>query len=156
MSGEFAISGRCHCGNIGYELLSPVPKTELPIRTCDCSFCSKQGATYTSHPQGKLRVQIKDSGSIQWYRYGTETAEVMLCTVCGIFPLITCDIDDHLYAALNANSINGLHIDRKKMSVVHHDLLSPDEMLHKRLENWIPEVDIQSGSIPRGIDPSFF
>ncbi len=154
MSGNFEISGRCHCGNIGYTLQSPIPKTELPIRGCDCSFCSKQGATYTSHPQGKLRVKIADGASTQWYRYGSETAEVLLCTICGVFPLITCDIDDHLYAVLNANSINGLHIDPGKLSVVQRETLSLVEMLEKRQENWIPEVVIDIGSMRSSVDPS--
>lgn len=155
MSGNFEISGRCHCGNISYTLLSPIPKTELPIRSCDCSFCTKQGATYTSHPRGKLLVRIADSSSTQHYCYGTETAEVLLCTTCGVFPLITCDIDDQLYAVLNANSINGLHIDHKNLSVVHRDAVGMEEMLLKRQENWIPEVVIEASLTQPGIDPSF-
>lgn len=156
MSGDFEISGRCHCGNIAFTLLAPIPKTELPIRSCDCSFCTRQGATYTSHPRGRLKVQIEDEQSIRWYRYGSETAEVLLCTVCGVFPLITCDIEGQRYAVLNANSINGLYIDRSHLVTIHHDTLSPPEMLRKRQENWIPEVVIETGSLSQGIDPSFY
>lgn len=156
MSGMFEISGRCHCGNIHYKFLCPVDKTELPIRSCDCSFCVRQGATYTSHPQGKLQVQIKDADAIQWYRFGSETAEVLFCAICGVFPLISCEIDDHLYAVLNANSINGLHIDPRKLSVVHQESLGLEEMLQKRQENWIGDVVIQADAVPRGINPSFF
>ncbi len=156
MTANFEISGRCHCGNISYDFLSPLAKTELPLRSCDCSFCTRQGALYTSHPQGKLRVRINAADSVHYYRYGSETAEVLLCTVCGVFPLITCDIDEHLYAVLNANSINGLHIERDRLKQIPHVPHSPEEMLQKRQENWIGDVVIEERPAARGIDPSFF
>ena len=156
MSGLFEFSGRCHCGNISYRFESPIPKTDLPLRSCDCSFCTKQGAIYTSHPQGRLRVQVADADSIRWYRYGSETAEVLLCSVCGVFPLITCNIDDRLYAALNANSISGLHVDRQRIASYQHPEHDEVELLRRRQENWIGDVEIQENRAPRGIDPSFF
>lgn len=156
MSGEFEISGRCHCGNIDYTLFAPVPKTELPLRSCDCTFCSRQGAVYTSHPHARLQVRIADEASIQWYRFGSETAEVLFCTICGVMTLITCDIDDHLYAVLNANTVNGLHIDRTNLTTVSHEGYSLEEMLQRRQKFWIPDVVIESARVARGIDPSFF
>ncbi|PLX89997.1 MAG: hypothetical protein C0619_10150 [Desulfuromonas sp.] len=110
MSALYEISGRCHCGNIEYEFTSPLQKTELPIRTCDCSFCTKQGACYTSHPQGKLVARIKDRTLLQTYRFGSEAADAYICRQCGVYPFIASELDGTLYAVLNANSINGLHI----------------------------------------------
>ena len=156
MNSLHQLSGRCHCGNISYTFDSPLEKTELPIRRCDCSFCTRQGATYTSHPKGRLKVLIDDKQSVQWYRYGSETAEALLCTLCGVFPLISSTIDERMYAVLNANSINGLHIDQQQVTLVPYVEHSTDEMLRKRQENWIPEVEIEEGTRPRGIDPSFF
>ena len=155
MSGQFELSGRCHCGNIRYQFVSPIPKTELPIRSCDCSFCTKQGAIYTSHPQGKLRVELADTTSTRRYRFGSETAEMLLCSICGVFPLITCTIEGKLYAVLNANSINGLHIDRQRLTPSDYQHLDAEEMLRKRRENWIADVEIVEG---RGaaINASFF
>lgn len=112
MKAIHEISGRCHCGNIEFMFFSPLPKTELPIRTCDCSFCTKQGACYTSHPQGKLSVTIKDRSLLQTYRFGTESADAYICQQCGTYPFIASELDGKTYAVLNANSINGLHIDR--------------------------------------------
>ena len=89
MGAIHEITGRCHCGNIEYTLFSQIPKIELPIRTCDCSFCTKQGACYTSHPKGRLQVQIKDQTQVKPYRFGTETADAMLCAICGVYPLIS-------------------------------------------------------------------
>ena len=137
------ISGRCHCGNIEYTFFSPLPKTELPIRTCDCSFCTRQGACYTSHPRGRLQVQIKDHALVKPYRFGTESAAAMLCSVCGVYPLITTDLDGQTYAVLNANSINGLHIDHSAIPpALHLENLSVEERIERWKKAWIGQVEI--------------
>ena len=143
MSGLHEISGRCHCGNIDYQFNSPIPKLELPIRTCDCSFCTKQGACYTSHPKGSLQVRIKERKLIHKYRFGSEQADVFLCSNCGVFPIIVGELDGNLYAVINANSINGLHIDRSKLApALHLESQSAEERAARWRRAWIPNVTI--------------
>ncbi len=143
MGGMHEISGRCHCGNIEYQFVSPVPKMELPIKSCDCSFCSKQGAVYTSHPQGALRVTVKDKDRVNFYQFGEEAADVFSCGICGIFPFIVGEIDDHQYAVLNANSINGLKIDRAAIVPIPHlDNQTAEERKQRWQRSWIPKVEI--------------
>lgn len=144
MGGLHEISGRCHCGNIEYEFVSPISKMELPIRSCGCSFCSKQGACYTSHPQGQLKVTVKDQELINCYRFGTESADVFLCTRCGIFPVIVGQIEEQLYAVLNANSINGLKIDRAALVPAEQlENQSIEERTQRWKRSWIPYVEIR-------------
>lgn len=144
MGGLHEISGRCHCGNVEYMFVSPVPKMELPIKSCDCSFCIKQGACYTSHPQGKLSVLVKERSLVKRYQFGSESADVFLCSQCGVFPFIVGRIDDQLYAVLNANSINGLNIDRAKIVPVEHvENQSVEERVERWKRNWIPKVEIK-------------
>lgn len=143
MSGLHEISGRCHCGNIEYLFSSPIPKLELPIRTCGCSFCTKQGACYTSHPRGRLQVRVRQRKQIQRYRFGSEQAEVFLCTHCGVFPFILGEIDDKEYAVINANSINGLHIDRAALAPpLQLEEQSAEERSARWKQSWIPQVTI--------------
>lgn len=144
MESWHEISGRCHCGNIEYRFASPLPKLELPIRRCDCSFCSKQGACYTAHPQGELAVVVREREKVSFYQFGTESADVFLCSQCGVFPFIVGRIEDHLYAVLNANSINGLKIDRAAIvPVAHLDKQSREERTEHWKRAWIPHVEIK-------------
>lgn len=144
MGGLHEISGRCHCGNIEYRFESPIPKMELPIRGCDCSFCSKQGACYTSHPQGTLKVVVNEPENVSLYRFGTESADVFLCAHCGVFPFIVGRLEDQLYAVLNANSINGLKIDRAAIVPAEHlDKQSVAERTERWKRAWIPHVEIK-------------
>ncbi len=143
MAGMHEIGGRCHCGNIEYLFISPISKVELPVRTCDCSFCQMQGACYTSHPQGRLRVRVHDRQQTSRYQFGTESADVLLCTKCGVFPLIVGDIDGEQYAVLNANSINGLQIDRAAIpSALQLENQSVEERIARWKKAWIPKVTI--------------
>ncbi len=143
MSGLHEIGGRCHCGNIEYVFSSPIPKLELPIRTCDCSFCAKQGACYTSHPQGSLHARIQKHKLVRMYRFGTEQAEVFLCTRCGVFPFIIGAIEGEKYAVINANSINGLHIDHGSLApALKMETLSSEERAARWKRSWIPKVEI--------------
>ena len=146
MKAIHEISGRCHCGNIDYTFLSPLLKTELPIRTCDCSFCVKQGACYISHPKGRLQVQIKDRSQVKAYRFGTESADAMVCSICGVYPFITTELDGQTYAVLNANSINGLHIDHAAIPpALQLENLSVEERIERWKKGWIGQVEINFG-----------
>lgn len=144
MSGLHEISGRCHCGNIEYVFSSPIPKLELPIRTCDCSFCTKQGACYTSHPKGSLQVRVRQRKLTHRYRFGSEQADVFLCSNCGVFPFILGELDGSQYAVINANSINGLHIDRAALPpALHLESQSAEERAARWRRAWIPKVSIK-------------
>lgn len=143
MGGLHEIAGRCHCGNVEYVFTSPVPKLELPIKGCDCSFCSKQGAVYTSHPKGSLKVFVKDRGQVRLYQFGSEAADVFSCSVCGVFPFIRGLIDGQPYAVLNANCINGLNIDRASIVPVQHlENQTVEERNERWKRAWIPTVEI--------------
>jgi len=37
------IAGRCHCGNISFELEA---RSEVTARACDCTFCVKHGGVW--------------------------------------------------------------------------------------------------------------
>lgn len=143
MAALHEITGRCHCGNIEYTFFSPIPKSELPLRTCDCSFCIKQAACYTSHPKGRLQVKIKDQGQVNSYRFGTETADANICAICGVYPYISTELDGQTYAVLNANSINGLRIDHAAIPpALHLQSFSVEERIERWKKFWIGQVEI--------------
>src|SRR5262245_61544977 len=42
------IAGRCHCGNLSFELTLDPDPAEIAARACTCSFCVKHGGLWTS------------------------------------------------------------------------------------------------------------
>ena len=55
------INGKCHCGNISYEFLWPEPGSRIPVRACSCTFCTKHGGVYTSHPEEVTKADPEKS-----------------------------------------------------------------------------------------------
>jgi len=75
--------GRCHCGAIGFEYRTTRPVGQWPVRACQCSFCLKHGAAYTSDPAGSVRLVHEDPSAVSRYRFGQKTADFVFCSRCG-------------------------------------------------------------------------
>ncbi|HEU5467923.1 MAG TPA: hypothetical protein VFU77_01340 [Steroidobacteraceae bacterium] len=78
-----AWSGSCHCGAIGFEYRTSNLPAEWPVRACQCSFCLKHGACYTSDPAGSVRFAHEDAAAASRYRFGQHTADFIFCGRCG-------------------------------------------------------------------------
>lgn len=78
-----AWAGRCHCGAVGFEYETAKAPGDWPVRDCQCSFCQKHGACYTSDPAGTVRFTHRDAAALSRYRFGHKTADFLFCGRCG-------------------------------------------------------------------------
>lgn len=138
------IRGRCHCGNVAFEL--DWPGGEVPARACDCSFCTKHGGVWTSHPKSALRVTIADPALVSKYSFCTHTADFHVCARCGIVPFVTSRIDGHDYAVVSVNAFEDM--DRSLVRPAPISFEGEDEAgrLARRKRNWIGDVRITSAA----------
>jgi hypothetical protein len=138
--------GKCHCGNIAFELDWPGDPPEIPARACDCSFCVKHGGIWTSDPNARLAVAIRDGSLVSKYAFGTRTATFHVCSRCGNVPLVTSEIANHLHAVVNVNAIENVDPAWLRRSAAHFDAEAVESRLARRSRNWIADVRIeQSG-----------
>ena len=99
------VSGGCYCGNIQLDLqLANAPASYQP-RACDCGFCRKHGAAYISDAQGTLRIRINDQRRSGTYRQGSELAEMLLCTHCGVLIGALYRAEGRIYATVNVRVV---------------------------------------------------
>ena len=75
--------GSCHCGAVAFDYETAKPPGEWPVRECQCSFCQKHGACYTSDPAGTLRFTHREAAALSRYRFGHHTADFVFCGRCG-------------------------------------------------------------------------
>jgi hypothetical protein len=101
------LRGGCHCGNIRVELALARAAATYNPRACDCDFCRKHGAAYLSDPQGSLLIEIRDARDSTRYAQGSGQAELLLCRVCGVLVAPLYRDAGRLYAAVNANVVEG-------------------------------------------------
>ena len=141
------IKGTCHCANIALELEWDGDPPVIPARVCGCSFCVKHGGVWTSNPKARLAVAIRDVSLVSKYAFGSRTATFHVCSRCGTVPLVTSEIEDHLYAVVNVNVFENADqswIRRASASFEGEDL---EARLARRQRNWIGDVRITETAV---------
>ncbi len=140
MSLPKAIHGRCHCGNIAFELDWPGDPLEIPARACGCSFCVKHGGLWTSNPKARLAVTIRDRRLVSPYAFGTRTATFHICSRCGAVPIVTSEIDGCTYAVVNVNVLENVDPASLRRTSADFEGEGLESRLGRRKRNWIPTV----------------
>ena len=104
MSRRHSYLGACHCGNLEVRFESDKTPPELGLRADGCSFCAKHHALYTSDPGGELHLVVRDARLLERYRFGTKTADFLLCKRCGIF--VAAYMPEAAVAVVNVNVLD--------------------------------------------------
>jgi len=136
------ITGKCHCGNIAFELEWKGDPAGIPARACGCSFCVKHGGVWTSNPESRLAVAIGDASLVSKYAFGTRTATFHVCARCGSVPLVTCEIAGHLYAVVNVNVLENVDQASLRRAGASFEGEDVEARLARRKRNWIADVRI--------------
>ena len=66
------IHASCHCGTVRVRLDWPQFGQAIPVRACSCALCTKHKAVWTSHPDGRFRLQIDDDAQVDVMSSGRE------------------------------------------------------------------------------------
>jgi len=141
------LSGKCHCGNISFELEWAVDPPEIPARACGCSFCIKHGGVWTSDPKSILTIVIHDAALVSKYAFGTRTATFHVCSRCGTVPFVTSEIADHLYAVVNVNVLENVDESRLRRGSASFEGEDSESRLVRRKRTWIADVRIAEGGL---------
>lgn len=139
------ICGRCHCGNISFQLRWLPAPSEIPARACTCTFCTKHGGVWTSCSAGELAVSIQDQALRSRYSFGTKTAQFHVCARCGAVPVVTSRIDGTTYAVVNVNTFEGVDGALLKRAEATFDGEDEQSRLARRKRNWIGRVTFTGG-----------
>ncbi len=139
------ISGRCHCGNIRFQLNWLPEPIEIPARACTCTFCTKHGGVWTACPTGELTISIKEPALRSRYTFGTKTADFHVCARCGAVPVVTSKIEGTTYAVVNVNTFEGVDSSLLKRASVTFDAEDEQSRLARRRRNWIGRINFTGG-----------
>ena len=140
------IRGSCHCGNVRFVLRWPESESRISVRRCSCTFCQKHTGAWTSHRDSVLRIEVDDRSLVTRYRFGTETADFYVCSVCGVVPLALSEIDNCQYAVVNVNTFEDIGSLSMCGSTSNFDDEDTGSRLERRKRNWIPDVLVTASS----------
>lgn len=133
------LPGSCHCGQLRIEFSTAQDPASIITRACDCSFCRKHGAAYISDPAGKLSVSENHAGALREYRQGSNKAQFLVCSHCGVLVAVIVRHDSRIYGAANAGCLDG-NLELKSSTPTSPQALSPEEKLCRWLKLWVPDV----------------
>lgn len=87
-----ALSGRCHCGNLSLAFHPTREAAELGARACMCTFCRARRLRWTSDADGQVTIAVAEAAELSRYRFGTGTADFLICRRCGqVMAALTSD-----------------------------------------------------------------
>jgi hypothetical protein len=141
------LKGRCHCGNIAFELEWEGSPELIPARACTCSFCVKHGGVWTSDPNSRLEVTIRDAFLVSKYAFGTRTATFHVCSQCGVVPLVTSEIENHVVAVVNVNALENVDPAWLRRDVADFESEDVESRLARRRRNWIADVRFSGSDV---------
>ena len=133
--------GSCHCENFRYELSWP-ENTEMVGRSCDCSFCSRHGAIWSSHRSAEAKIKIQNRQEIIHYRFGQRTAEFHICAVCGIVAAAVWKDKTTNLGVININTLDNAFDKYIKRVTTHFDSENRLSRETRRRASWMPMLEV--------------
>ena len=132
--------GGCHCGNLRLTFRLVQPPQQVRLRACGCSFCRAHATRTTSDPLGSVEIWAADWSLVEPYRFGSGTAEFLICRRCGVYIGAVCDTAAGIRAVINTNCLE----DRASFtgiaaSIDHNGEVLADR-LARRAATWTPAV----------------
>lgn len=132
------MKGGCGCGNITVHLRLTQAPDAYTARRCLCSFCTERGALYVSDPDGLYEITIADDACVERKRFGTQTADFMVCTSCDGFIGAVCDTPTGRRAVVNLKCLQGGEAVTTKIQNFDYDAETVEQRLARRGRNWTP------------------
>lgn len=129
--------GSCHCGAVKITLHSPKAAAELGARSCQCTFCKAHGASWTSDPNGRLEITIPRE-KLSRYKFGTGTAEFLVCATCGVVPAVIWKDGEKLLAVARVNCLEESELLLAHTKPIDFDGETTSNRLERRARGWTP------------------
>lgn len=132
--------GGCHCGNLQIEVRLTKPPVENLLRSCACSFCRSHATRTVSDPAGQANVHASDWSLVERYRFGSRTADYLLCRRCGVYIGAVCETTAGLRAVINTLCLHDRAMFTQDAIRPDYDNETVDVRLTRRAANWMPTV----------------
>jgi hypothetical protein len=130
--------GGCHCGNLCLQLCLSKAPGDARLRACGCSFCRAHNTRTTSDPHGSVEIWAADWSLVELYRFGSRTAEFLICRRCGVYIGAVSQTAAGTHAVVNINCLDDRAAFTRQPAPVDHDGEKAQDRLARRAANWTP------------------
>jgi hypothetical protein len=132
MGSQRRHAGQCHCGaiRVAFETARP-----LSPRACQCRFCRRHGARTVTDPAGA--ALLAPGPETLRYRFGTKTADFLICGRCGVYAGALAEIGGRTYATLNLNAFDDPRLDLEGAPISYDEEDATGKADRRRVK-WTP------------------
>jgi hypothetical protein len=138
--------GGCHCGNLRIQVRLTKPPADMLVRSCACSFCRSHGTRTVSDPQGQADLWATDWSLLEKYRFGSRTADYLLCRRCGVYLGAICDTPAGRRSVINTLCLHERAAFDQDPARPDYDGEAVEARMARREVNWMPLVLHDSGA----------
>jgi hypothetical protein len=132
--------GGCHCGNIHVRLRLSKPPQENPLRACACTFCRGHNTRTVADPAGLFEAWADDWALVEPYRFGSRSADYLVCRRCGIYVAAICEMTVGQRAVVNVNCLDDRASFTQAPNTTDYDGETTAARLSRRASNWMPAL----------------
>ncbi len=136
--------GGCHCGNLRLTLRLSQPPEATSLRACGCSFCRANQTRTASDPKGSAEIWATDWNDVSRYRFGTGTADFLVCRRCGIYIGAVTETPDGMRMVTNTNCLDDRALFTGTPAPTNHDGEAVEGRIARRAANWTPTTIYQA------------
>lgn len=130
--------GGCHCGNLRIRVRLTKAPAEMRIRSCACVFCRSHGTRTVSDPNGEADLWASDWSLVEKYRFGSRTADYLLCRRCGVYVGAACETSTGCRGVINTLCLSDRAAFVQEAVRPDYDGEAVEVRLARREANWIP------------------
>lgn len=130
--------GGCHCGNLRLTLRLSQPPEATPLRACGCSFCRANQTRTASDPNGAAEIWADDWSVVSRYRFGTGTADFLVCRRCGIYLGAVTETAAGTRMVTNTNCLEDRALFTGASAPTDHNKETVESRIARRAANWTP------------------
>jgi hypothetical protein len=111
------------------------------VRACQCSFCTRHGAFYTSDPAGSLSWKHDDASQASRYRFGHKTADFVFCGRCGGYLGAVTEEDGQALMVINIRALDPMPVDLPEAKPMSYEGETTGDRNARRSSRWTPVHD---------------
>jgi hypothetical protein len=132
--------GGCHCGNLRLSLHLPQAPEETRLRACGCSFCRAHNTRTASDSDGSVEIWAQDWALVEPYRFGSGTAEFLICRRCGVYIGAVSETGAGTRAVINTTCLDDRAAFTSQPNPIDHDGEMTEDRLARRATVWTPTI----------------
>ena len=133
-------NGGCHCGALRVTVRLSKPPLENLLRSCSCSFCRRTRQGPCRIRPGCSRFGRSDWSQVEHYRFGSRTADYLVCRRCGVYIGAVCETAAGTRAVVNTNCLDDRAAFAQDPVRPDYDGEATEARLARRAANWMPAV----------------